>query len=360
MTLILRPSKSHIWTRCPAAPTMEGAALPRADNDAAKEGTCAHWVADTVLKGDATAAEDMQGKTHPNGWMVDEEMTFHVQRFINLIRERGGVTNTEQKVSLTENIEGTLDCSTSLNGGTTLCVDDLKYGYRIVEVQDNTAMVIYGAAELIRLADPRITHVQLGIYQPRAFHVLGIYRTVTMTVEELGLLAVWVIDRGEECLKPNPVAIPGEHCANCKADTSCMALIKTLGDGYQTLMDTRQRVLNGEELSRQWRFVKLMKKLLDSHESSLDAETEARLRGGEHIPHIALGPTYGHRKFTVKPEVVKAITGKDPWKPTLKTPAEMEREGVPESIMDAIARAPVVGQKVRKFEGKDIAKMFKS
>ena len=59
------------------------------DGDAAREGTCAAWVAELVINGDATCAEDMLGKVHANGWEVDEEMVKHINAYLAILPADG-------------------------------------------------------------------------------------------------------------------------------------------------------------------------------------------------------------------------------------------------------------------------------
>src|SRR5690606_31889531 len=157
------------------------------------------WVAETVLKGTFSNCFEMVGMNHTNNWLVTDEMASFVQGYVDTIRNLGGTIYVEQFVRLNDYIAGTLDASVVSLDGTTLYVNDLKYGFKIVDVFENTQTIIYGCAELMRLNDPRITHVVLGIYQPRAWHPEGIYRTWRLTVQELYELAGKIAQAGEEC-----------------------------------------------------------------------------------------------------------------------------------------------------------------
>ena len=84
--MLLRPSAAHRWWRCSASisATRLPDALPEEDQDAAREGTCAAWVAECVINGDASSAADMLGRSHENGWEVDDDMVRHVQEYMFL------------------------------------------------------------------------------------------------------------------------------------------------------------------------------------------------------------------------------------------------------------------------------------
>lgn len=358
----LRPSGSYRWSRCAAAPTFESKIPPEPDSDEAREGTAAAWVADCVLKGDAHSAEDMLGETHANGWLVTPDMVFYVQQYIDLIKSRGGVTTTEQFVRLSPVIAGTFDSSTSIEGSSVLHVDDLKYGFKIHEVFEHTQLIIYGAAEALRLIQSgrTITRVILGIFQPRAFHPEGIYRTWTLTIEQLWEYAHHLIARGEMCQAPQPVATPGNHCDHCRARTSCAALAMSVYKDYSVVEDHRQRHLSAEELSAELTFLEQAERRLKSRKEAIEAEALERVKNRkEHVRGWFMKERHGHRKFTVHPLVVKYLTGVEPYKPVLVTPAELEREGANPEIVSKIAQTPVIGYKLSPMPANYLEGVFR-
>lgn len=353
----LRPSGAYRWSNCPAAPTFEDRVPPESDTDAAREGTCAAWVAERMLSG--VEPGTILGATHANGWLVTADMIQHVAGYVDMIRARGGRTTAEQFVRLTDFIAGTLDASTSIEGGSILHVDDLKYGFKIVEIFENPQLIIYAAAELQRLGFPAsITHAELGIYQPRAFHPDGIYRTWRIPVADLYAMARDLAERGLRCQEPNPVATPGRHCDNCRAATSCVALAHSVYAGYHVVEDRRQRRMTSPELVKELDFLRTMDDLLKARKSAVEAEAEERLKSGEHLHGWFLKPRFGHRKFMYPTNVVRWLTGKDPAKETLKTPAELERDGADVKVIGQLAETPRIGHKLDRMPENYIRKAF--
>lgn len=355
----LRPSSSYRWTRCAASASFEADQPVEPPSDEAREGTAAAWVADCVLRGDAHDASDMTGETHANGHLVTPDMVFHVQKYIDKVRSYGGTVSTEQFGRLNEFIAGTLDSSIVTFGGTVLRVKDLKYGFEIVDPYQNTQLLIYAAIELIRLGHPaHITHVELSIFQPRAYHPDGIDRSWTITVNELWQWINWIVERGNECQRPVPVATPGSHCDHCRAAASCVALAHSVYKIFAVVQDVRQQKMTAEELSRELTLISLAKKLIDARKSALFAEGEARLKQNEHVPGWGFRDGYGHRKFTVPASVVHAFTGTNPMKSVMMSPAEMEQSGVSPDIVNALAKAPFIGKKLHPVTSRDIEKAF--
>ena len=128
----LRPSAAAQWMRCGLS-AYAPLDRPEEDGDAAREGTCAAWVAELVINGDATDAADLLGRVHKNGWEVDEEMVKHINAYLAILPEHGRAEVFMQ----TEQLEGTAD-HIGVN-----VITDLKYGYRVVEAVGNWQLLTY-------------------------------------------------------------------------------------------------------------------------------------------------------------------------------------------------------------------------
>lgn len=348
MPTILRPSGAYIWTNCAAAPTFQERVPEDPPSDAAREGTAAAWLAELALKSGGMCREYLN-ETHENGWLITAEMVYYVQEYVDLLRSYHGQIAVEQRVILTDFIQGTLDASVIVNSGNVLRIKDLKYGFEIHEVFEHIQLLIYAAAELRRLGNPpHITHVEIAIYQPRAPHPDGPHRTWTLTVPQLWEWAEWIVTRGTECMMPNPVATPGKHCKRCRALTSCVAAQNTLQNGYEFIArDQRQHHKSAEDLAKLLDFLDLLNTIGKAAQTAAIAEAEQRVTNGEHIRGWFFKPRKGHRVWKYHPALIAFATGVRPFTETLMTPPEMERAGVPKKLVDSLARAPDIG---RKFE----------
>jgi len=173
----LRPSSAAIWTKCAAMPRITAQVPDEPPSDPAREGTCAAWVAEMVITGAVPDAATLLNEPHPeNGWVVDAAMAYHIQNYVDMLRSRGGTVDAERTVSLNEMIRGTPDAF-GVATNDELYVDDLKYGYEIVE--STTPQVTIYAGALFRLLQRKRVHIKrvhLGIYQPRAYHPAGVHR----------------------------------------------------------------------------------------------------------------------------------------------------------------------------------------
>lgn len=353
MTYNLRPSASNIWTKCYANPRIsENAKVIAQDTDAAREGTCAAWVAECIIRGIPVDVDSV----HENEWVVDEEMMYFVGEYIKTIRARGSRILAEQFVRLSPHIAGTFDSLVLSDDGTTAYLVDLKYGYKIVEVYHNTQPIIYGYAALMALNDPKITSIVLGIYQPRAWHSEGSFRTWRLSIPEIHKLASEIAAAGEECQKPDVPATPGSHCEYCKGRLECEALAHSLYNGFEALDRKAQGVMNADELSNELNFLERLKDLYDARKTAVHAEANHRISSGEQVPGWCLKDRTGHRKWRVDPVTLHMLTGINPTKQEIMQPAELERAGADKKIIKGLAYSPNIGHKLDRV---DFDKMFR-
>lgn len=336
-------------------------AIPQS-TDAAREGTCAAWVAECVLKGMFGKCADMVGQVHSNDWVVDEEMAYHVQGYVDTVRGRGGTTNAEMSVRLTETIAGTYDSSAVSFDGETLFGDDLKYGFSIVDVWECTQLIIYLYGEYLRLGRPAsIKRVTMGIYQPRAFHPEGIHRTWTITIAELYEYAVKIVAAGDKCQDPNAVATPGPHCTHCKGRLECFSLTATTYKLFDVIERTEQGEMSAEELANEANFIKLAESLLDARKTAIHAELDARLEKDEYIRGWSREKRYGHRKYSVDPVTIHLLTGVNPFKEQVVGPAELERLGdaSTKEKLKSLTYNPPIGYKLKQSTDRDFGRMLR-
>ena len=132
------------------------------------------------------------GTTASNGTFLDQDMWFYARDTYNTILQRaqGNLIETEERIDWMTpagiKIRGQFDISFVV--GNTLYVEDLKYGYGIVEVKDNWQLIGYAIGQCQRLQNmvgwlPQ--YISFTIHQPRPYHEEGRVRTHVITWDEL-------------------------------------------------------------------------------------------------------------------------------------------------------------------------------
>lgn len=360
----LRPSNAYMWSNCAANPVLSDRVPEEPPSDAAREGTCAAWVAECVLKGDASCAEDLLDRTHANGWTVTIDMVYYVQKYIDHVLARGGQVSAEQIVQICAFIQGTLDSSTVSFSSSTLFIDDLKFGMEVVEAFENPQTILYGAGEFMRLTRlglaGHLTHACLGIFQPRAFHHEGIYRHYTLTIQELMNAAQDLVNRGARCQEPNPIATPGPWCKRCRAIRGCESATHTIYNLEAFISrSSHYRELTDDELATELKAIDLIMKLAKARRSALEPQAEAVARKNG-LRGFYMKPRVGNRKFKYSRQTILAMTGVDPIVDDMCTPAELERRNVSPDMVNALSSQPSLPAKLEQLSDKEMRKYFSS
>lgn len=360
-TGVLRPSSADIWTKCSGQPLLTERLPIRDDtSDEAMQGTCAAWLADHVLRGNAIDCRSMVGEVCPeNNWPVDYEMANHIQGYVDTIVARGGDIASEERVYLTDRIHGTPDCYAFLTPTHELFVDDLKYGYGIVE-PTSVQVAIYAAAIMLLLfnRDIRCTRIHIGIYQPRAYHTDGIYRQRTLTFDALYAEATDIIAAGERCLMPDPQLTPGKHCKYCPMGHLCPAVSNELYDVATVIQSHQARHLTNVEITEQLNFIDVLEDMVNGFKNGVKSEALARIEEGQSIPGWQMKHGVGNRRWKHDRATTRALTGIDAAADSMATPAAMERAGADPALIALVTEKPSTKAKLVKLPQNHFAKQF--
>ena len=274
---LFSPSSAHKWTRCEGALAMEYG-YPDSTSAAADEGTAAHHLAALVLTDGTYYTRAYQGRiirvvngvVYERGdpwpplfkgqrnrsdrtFEVDEDMCDAVQTYVDAIRGRideykaaGAVDTTilvENRVDISNVVNypeqfGTSDIiiiATWADGTSLIGVEDLKYGYRLVNAERNEQLMIYalGALEQYEMLG-NFTRARMVIHQPNRDHVSD-WECSVDELREFGDKAKKAAGRALSAYenavrtKTEPsVALltPGEkQCQWCKRKGDCPALV---------------------------------------------------------------------------------------------------------------------------------------
>jgi len=358
---MLTPSTAHLWVPCSLAGNLlasgryHGAGRPAPKSDSRREGICAARAAEVATIQGITDARELIGHEHPNGWRVDQEMAHHVMGYLEYCRQWGDVIAAEVPVELYGGlIRGRLD-TTTVSSQSVVRVFDLKYGWRLVEAYQNWPMLCYGLGEVLKLGRP--VDLELHIYQPRPHHPDGPARVWRIAAHEVDGWLKWLYAVATEA-RDNPRASVGPHCDHCPAQVGCVANAQTSYALYAAHGERRQHDHSAEELAAELRFLEMAAELLADRRKAVTAEAEARIKAGKVVPGYFLKPRAGHRAWITTPDITELATGSSPWKQVLKSPAEMEKEGVPKHVLDVISKPPSLPPKLGNNPQEYADKMF--
>lgn len=323
---------------------------PEVPSDPAREGTCAAWVAEMVLTGQAAKTADLIGTTHSNGWVVTADMAAYINGYVTKLRSFGGNIYVERKVRLNQHVQGTPDGFSVLDAEGVLRVKDLKYGYLIVEPFQNEQICTYAGA-ILRYLSARnvvIRRVEISVYQPRAWHPLGIDRSWWVEPSELMQFVHQIERASEACQDPAAPLKAGDHCHYCPAASSCPTFAHEVYRIVERVSMLPQRHMSEEELSRELDFFELAEKMVTGRAKAVRVEAAARVERGQHIPGYHMERAAGQRRWKFPPDVVKALTGVDITEVSTISPAEAERRGVHPDYAKSMTETPQLAPRLRK------------
>jgi hypothetical protein len=337
-------------------------------NDAAREGTCAAWVAEMVINGDASCGEDMIGKVHANGWEVDEVMAGHIDNYVSRLPvghptfDGPPVGKAEvHSVMIEGMLEGTADYATYDLPTRTLDIVDLKYGFNIVDPFHNSQLGCYGSGIIgwaAGIVTGALDFVNLHIFQPRAPHREGPWRTWRLSYAEFLEWREVVMEAALATLAPDPTATAGEWCKHCPAAHSCESLRLSAYSMWDTVESCEMFDLNPRQIADELDMLERMESVLKARKTAALANAESLSMTGTVIPGWAIIRGSGRARLSGDMDVLKMLTGVDPYEQKLKTPAHMKRDGVPEAVIETFTDKPETSGSIQRLSDDFFVKQF--
>ncbi len=307
--------------------------LENETNTAAEEGTAAHELAEWCLK-IGFDCKDAIGRTF-NGFVVDEVMAEYVQTYVNHIRTTRinypGTSYVEGRVtmsSVAKDVFGTADHIHIHAAGKKLFIDDLKYGYLVVDEEENAQTAHYAISTLdthnLWFA---IDEIVCTIVQPRADHVRGDVRTVKYTIEELQAWRDKFVIGITKARDPKAERIAGEHCTYCLARGDCRArMIRTI---LKCSVDAPLNSATDEEISDFIREIPTMLK----HIERVEKHALQLARGGKRYKDFKLVKARVRAICTDEDALVKEALAKGIAKDKLFNPGKIKGKSVLKPIL---------------------------
>jgi hypothetical protein len=344
----LRKSGAGRWVPCPASPRLE-APFPDVESEDAKEGTAAHWVAAQVLGGHRQL-EELTDRTAPNGVIVTGEMVEHVESYTT--RPREGVPVVERPLpSAIPGVEdGTPDALWIVsNRG---FIDDLKYGYGIVEVVGNWQLASY-AVDLFVKHEWQLEAVTVTIVQPRPYHPDGRVRSWTITRDVGWQLSQHLQQAAQRAHDPNSPAATGPHCKNCRALHACEAARRAGMNGVDVSLAASAPDLPADALAGELRQLRRAADAIKLRLDALESHGLATIDRGGIIPGWIAERSLGRRRWKDPAQItfLEAITGKSLHETKPVSPAQAEKCGVDSATVKIYTETPVTGRKLVERDG---------
>lgn len=324
----------------------------------AEEGTAAgEWFAHLLLG-------TSPGTHAKNGVQFDTDMDFFTRPLAQEIHDtKQSEVKCEQRIDWQTRsgiwIRGSYDASYIRDGK--LYIDDLKYGWGIVEVFENWQLLAYAIGEMMR-RQMIFDKIVMRILQPRPHHEDGEIRSWEISYEQLLQYKEKIEQRMMSIAQGNRDLVTSDKCKYCPAAAEkCPAINKAFYRGIEVIHDFVEDSLSEKEISFQLDLIARVGDVLKVKQDSLKSLAVDRLRNGKLIPNYSTETSYGDRKWKpeVTPDIVEAMTGKKIVEQVLLSPAKAEKAGVPREFVNAMVDRQFLGQKlVRKSSSDQAEKVF--
>jgi hypothetical protein len=319
-----------------------------ATNEAAEQGTACGELLNWMLT-------HQPMKTHAsNGVPINDDMRFYAGKvYAEITGQHHTPVICEQHIDWQTKsgiwIRGRYDAAYVSEG--VLCVDDLKYGYGLVEVKENWQLIGYAIGEVIRLGIP-FEKIRLRIIQPRAQHEDGTHREWWLTYSELLAYKNQIEQRMQAIADGLKDLQSGPQCKYCPAAAVCPAFNKAFHRGVDLAHTFLQDNISDDELSYQLKLAYRVNEIFKTRLSSIEALALNRIRAGKIINGFGLDQRLANRtwKPNVTPEVVKMMTGVDLYKKELLSPAQAEKIGLNEEFLKTVTERKFLGAKLKPMD----------
>lgn len=338
---------------CNGSRLME-AAYPREeqDNTIRDEGNAAHHMANAVFKNEFTLEELIDRKA-PNGSYMSAEMSDHVAEYLSALDCGDTEVDTSFGIPGAWQINGRCD-HYSFSGGV-VTIDDLKYGYTIVEPEMNWTLIAHALGICSKLnVEPH--EIVLRIHQPRAYHPDGPLREWRISYARLMELYATLT---AALVNPSDMLVTSrEHCRRCYALATCPAARAADMNAIDATAIAMPDDMSGEALSHYLDTIATAEAQLTNRLTALKELATYRLKQGAVIPNYATETRYAHTRWKtgLTAEFLSMASGTDLAKPGLVTPAEAKRRGMSETVIASLTERPQTGVKLVRVTAAERAK----
>lgn len=322
------------------------------------EGNAAHWLCEQVYHG--ANAENLIGQTAPNGLYITADMVEYCREYLEFITDEFNECEVEVDTSHSGDgweIRGRADAIGYNTVYKTLVVADLKYGWRIVEPENNWTLISHAIAWCTK---HQITpdNIVFTIYQPRPFHPQGTVREcITGYTSLMSLYQVL----SNVLSHPSSTVCSGSQCYKCQCLSQCPAA----QIAAMNAIDVAEMAFDSEiENDKLVWMLSNLKRAQEIIKQSYDAYEDLalhRLKAGGSLKGYSMQQAFGQTTWNdgITSDVVKMMSGVDVRVDKIMTPAQAKKAGVPEELIKSMTHRPDNGFKlVAVDENKLAQKMF--
>lgn len=325
------------------------------DTTLREEGNAWHWLSQQAFDGRIDITSYQTGYIAPNGVPITPQMFEHARQYLGSLccGEMETVTSWDGAGFL---INGRADHIGYDSVADILYVDDGKYGYSIVEPENNWTLISHAIGWTIKNQHvPR--EIRLRIHQPRPYHPDGPLREAVMSGDDLRARCVQI---SNTLTNPSDYLNTGQWCNKCSKNGKCPAFRAANMNAIDVMQVAFTDDIDDETLADEIRTCEYAFKLMKSRLDALKDMGTHRVKHGHVVPGFVLERTYSNTTWRkgVTAEWVKIMTGRDISEPKLPTPAVAKTLGIAELILNGLTERVETGVKLVPMSAKKTERLL--
>lgn len=326
-------------------------------NEVREEGNAVHWLIEQTSK-KMFEVEELIDRKAPNGVFINSDMVEHIEPFMNGEGKDGEIEKITSFSGNTWKIESRADRIKF--DGSTLFVDDFKYGWGLIEPEENWTLIAHALGVILNSDGKCLPkNIKFTIYQPRPYHMKGAIRSWSISYDQLDLYYHKI---AETLSNPNNLLNTGQHCYKCPAMVHCGAFVKAAMNGIEASENAYNDNINNDDLTFMLDQLKRAGKVLEQAHEAYSELALHRIKKGEIVKNYSIDNDLSRKTWNdnTSSETLRIITGKDLTKNQLITPEQAIKAGVDENIVNSFSSRKTKGIKLVRIDENDKAKkLFK-
>lgn len=314
------------------------------NTEARDEGNAAHWMAQKAFAGVSIAS--LIDTPAYNNYIMTAEMADHISQYLAAL-DCGDMEQPTVHGGKGWQVNGRADHIRDNLATDTLTVDDLKYGWSLVDPYMNWTLLSHAIAHCKKTH--RTPHeIILRIHQPRPYHPDGPLREWRLSYDEL-LKYAWELEQA--------MTNPGDdlvttiaHCGKCASLGICPAARQAGMNAIDATCIAFADDLPNHVLSRELDLLRTAESVISSRREALEELAAYRITRGAVVPFYAMTNQYANTRWKsgISPDALTAATGINCTKAGHITPAEAKRRGVSSVVIEALTERPQTGIKLTR------------
>ena len=333
-------------------------------SDDIRDGICVHWLSSEYLKGRITDLDEWIDRKSPNGVYITDVMVDHVRWFIDGVTKNA--TNDKRLVeydmqawnadrSITIGCRPDVLTDDQAQYGRRIRIHDLKYGYRLVEPEQNWTMIAHACAYIADKVIDHDTMFEFHIWQPRPFSPSGPHRLWIISAAHLMDLRNYLFTT---LATTSDVLQTGPYCYRCPARSNCPAIRKA----SMALLDVVERAipdnLSLDDMSLMMDALTVADHTLKEYKAALDERITDALKNGKVVRNYRLEPYDGKLDWIdgIDATALSLLTDKPVSKPApLLTPTQLKK-AIPEPVLKSLTYRKPGGVSLKRVDVDQAAK----